>query len=81
MDVITDHLATVRLNVCPFQASRTIRTEEAVLMSLARINPLLASNEEHAVDDPKAMPPTASPKVEFSDTSPSEESSDESEDE
>ena len=32
--------------MCPFQGSRTIRTEEAVLISLARLSPFLASNEE-----------------------------------
>lgn len=34
------------VNTCPFQGSRTIRTEEAVLVSLARFSPLLARNIE-----------------------------------
>lgn len=34
------------VNVCPFQGSRTIRTEEAVLLSLAKFSPLLAANIE-----------------------------------
>ena len=65
------------LNTCPFQGSRTIRTEEAVMISLAKINPFLMraahdkeifsqdQEEEHQEDN------------EFSDESPSDESSEE----
>jgi len=37
-------LNTIRLNTCPFQGSRTIRTEEAVLISLATLGPALANS-------------------------------------
>jgi hypothetical protein len=30
------------INVCPFQGSRTIRSEEAILITLAKLSPLLA---------------------------------------
>jgi hypothetical protein len=62
-----------RLNTCPFQGSRTIRTEEAVLISLAAICPALAKSarsEEKVAEEPEE-------DIEFSDESPSDESSDE----
>jgi hypothetical protein len=31
------------VNICPFQGSRTIRTEEAVLIALAKLSPLLST--------------------------------------
>ena len=34
----------IRLNTCPFQGSRTVRTEEAVLISLATLGPALANS-------------------------------------
>ena len=66
------------LNTCPFQGSRTIRTEEAVMISLAKINPFLIKSshdkaeefEDKGVDDEDE---------EFSDDSPSDESSEEDE--
>ena len=61
-----------RLNTCPFQGSRTIRTEEAVLISLATISPALAKSartEKKVVDESQC--------INFSDESPSDESSDE----
>jgi hypothetical protein len=63
-----------RLNTCPFQGSRTIRTEEAVLISLAALSTPIAKSSrdtEKAVDGPD---------VEFSDEAPSDESSDEDDD-
>jgi uncharacterized membrane protein len=33
-----------RVNTCPYQGSRTIRTEEAVLISLARFRPFIQKN-------------------------------------
>ena len=68
------------VNICPFQGSRTIRTEEAVMISLAKFSPLLMANEvtpqntsanesEAAADDKETS------VVEFSDAAPSEESS------
>ncbi|KAG7373792.1 putative RNA methyltransferase [Nitzschia inconspicua] len=65
-------LFDVWLNVCPYQGSRTIRTEEAVIISLAKLSPyLLKSAHDKPLDEDE-------PDVEFSDASPSsEESSDE----
>ena len=63
-----------RLNTCPFQGSRTIRTEEAVLISLATLSPALVKSS-HATEVTKEE----TPEVEFSDDAPSEESSDEGE--
>ena len=59
-----------RLNTCSFQGSRTIRTEEAVLISLATLSPTLAKAARFKEKDIEMTP-----KVEFSDDTPSEESS------
>ena len=62
------------VNMIPFQGSRTVRTEEAVLISLARLSPFLNKNvdvKEGKVEDfsfEKEKP------VAFSDTEVSEES-------
>ena len=66
------------LNTCPFQGSRTIRTEEAVMISLAKINPFLikASHEKDIEDQGNA-----GQDDDFSDDSPSDESSEEEESE
>lgn len=45
------------VNTCPFQGSRTIRTEEAVLLSLARLRPHIMQNE---AGDERPPLPTAS---------------------
>jgi len=67
------------INICPFQGSRTIRTEEAVLISLARLSPFVARNVEKAVVH--AVPSKSKEvDVEFSDESPSDESSDDDDD-
>ena len=71
------------LNTCPFQGSRTIRTEEAVLISLATLSPALVKasldsqvqNEEEEEEVEVEIP-----EVEFSDDAPSEESSEEESD-
>ena len=60
-----------RVNICPFQGSRTIRTEEAVLISLARLSPFVSANNNSEVDMEKEVVET---NVEFSDESPSDES-------
>jgi len=62
-----------RVNICPFQGSRTIRTEEAVLISLARLSPFVSTNGGSDVVVDKEVVDADS--VEFSDDSPSEESS------
>ena len=65
-----------RLNTCSFQGSRTIRTEEAVLISLAALSPTLVKSardkEKEVVEE--------TPAVEFSDGSPSDESSESGDD-
>lgn len=63
-------MSTLRLNTCPFQGSRTIRTEEAVLISLAQLSSPLAKSARGK--EIKQEEPT---NIEFSDASPSEESS------
>lgn len=58
-----------RLNTCPFQGSRTIRTEEAVLISLSQLSRALAASARVKEINEEKL------DVEFSDGSPSEESS------
>ena len=60
------------INVCPFQGSRTIRTEEAVLISLAKLSCYLRESEKSKA--PTISEPAAEP-LSFSDDEPSEESS------
>jgi hypothetical protein len=61
------------LNTCPFQGSRTIRTEEAVLISLAKLSPyLMKSARDKPIESPPEEPVG---DVELSDDTPSEESS------
>eukprot|EP00536_Pseudo-nitzschia_multiseries_P007486 jgi/Psemu1/256290/estExt_Genewise1Plus.C_1770039 len=69
------------LNTCPFQGSRTIRTEEAVMISLAKINPFLikSAHDKAAAFDNEAE--GSAEDEEFSDDSPSDESSVSSEEE
>jgi hypothetical protein len=64
------------LNTCPFQGSRTIRTEEAVMISLAKINPFLIQssyNKAEEFEDQGGL----QEDEDFSDESPSDESSEE----
>jgi acetolactate synthase regulatory subunit len=69
----SNKLFDVWLNTCPYQGSRTIRTEEAVMISLATLRPLLIQS---ARDKEKTIQPKEPlPDVEFSDAPPSEESS------
>ena len=70
-------LRTVRVNICPFQGSRTIRTEEAVLISLARLSPFVARNGNSEVILKKSSEGQIieTDLVEFSDEAPSDESS------
>ncbi len=66
------------VNVCQFQGSRTIRTEEAVLISLARLRPILFSKQltkKKASAQSKNSDKPA-PAIDFSDESMSDESSD-----
>jgi methyltransferase len=41
------------INICPFQGSRTIRSEEAVLIALAKLSPFLAEAACKAAAKPK----------------------------
>jgi len=99
------------VNICPYQGSRTIRTEEAVWLSLARLRPHLfpvdrkrsekdtttartTATTTTTTNTPQPPPPSESSAhemkttnavvkqapVAFSDSAPSEESSDEDED-
>mmetsp|Transcript_6727 Transcript_6727/g.9769 ORF Transcript_6727/g.9769 Transcript_6727/m.9769 type:complete len:444 (-) Transcript_6727:67-1398(-) len=61
------------LNTCPHQGSRTIRTEEAVLISLARLRPFIEQNVAPAVSQSSVV--VASEDIQFSD-----DASDESDD-
>jgi predicted SPOUT superfamily RNA methylase MTH1 len=72
-------LFDVWVNICPYQGSRTIRTEEAVLITLAKLSSLLVTNEqpqeEQEKGDEQDQDVTKVPEpVVFSDN-PSEESS------
>lgn len=62
------------LNTCPFQGSRTIRTEEAVMISLAKMYPFLIKSSHD-----KAIVSQQFQQEEFSDESPSDESSEDEE--
>jgi len=42
-------LFDVWLNICPYQGSRTIRTEEAILIGLSRLSPYTSGNTPEAV--------------------------------
>ena len=75
------------MNVCPYQGSRTIRTEEAVLISLAKLSPLLAAGTQRTEDKkevksprPEADETATFHQVNFSDDEPSEESGSSDED-
>jgi len=61
----------VRLNICPLQGSRTIRTEEAVLLGLARLNPYIT----HNVDEIKKTSVIYEKDKEMYESSVSDESS------
>ncbi len=37
-------LFDIWVNICPYQGSRTIRSEEAVFITLARLSPFIAKN-------------------------------------
>ena len=66
-----------RVNVCPYQGSRTIRTEEAVMISLAKLSPHLAANEASGNEKPKSKTEEkGAAVVDFSNDAVSDESSD-----
>ena len=65
----------VWVNICPYQGSRTIRSEEAVFIALSRLSPYIAKN---MTSQSKKHEVVKTEDVEFSDEDvSSEESSDE----
>ena len=68
------------VNVCPYQGSRTIRSEEAVLITLARLSPFIAKNalslDLSSKGGENKSRVVRTEDVEFSDEDVSEESSD-----
>lgn len=62
------------VNTCPFQGSRTVRTEEAVMISLARFSPFLAKNSETRHTDSRDVRVKENKPVAFSDNELSDES-------
>ena len=81
-------LFDVWVNVCPYQGSRTIRTEEALFITLARLSPFIARDGAPSGTTTQSKgggggggtnkgPVAKTEDVEFSDEAVSEESSDE----
>ena len=62
------------VNTVPYQGSRTVRTEEAVIISLARLSPFLAKNIEGKQVKTKSETLREKEPVKFSDTEVSDES-------
>ena len=85
MYVLINVVLRLRVNVCPFQGSRTIRTEEAVLISLAKFSPHLAASGETkgsgTKNESRKTQDQITPVVEFSDGGVSDESSESSDSE
>eukprot|EP01082_Thalassiosira_pseudonana_P010259 g9168.t1 g9168 contig36:37153-38758(-) len=75
----------VWVNICPYQGSRTIRTEEAVLITLSRLSPYIvknalaseSTNQSKEKGSSKQSKMEVTEDVDFSDDAVSEESSDE----
>jgi hypothetical protein len=78
------------INICPYQGSRTIRSEEAILIALAKLSPLLTksaqtsssskdnpNNSTNVRDSSQADKDQTSDKLPFDDEQLSDESSDE----
>lgn len=67
------------VNICPYQGSRTIRTEEAILIALARLSPilLLAGNNDECMDEEEREQEVV--KLNDDDQNLSDESSDDNE--
>lgn len=68
----------VWVNICPYQGSRTIRSEEAVFIALAKLSPYIAKNAlSSETKGKKKSRVVKTEDVEFSDAAVSDESSDE----
>jgi len=52
----THTLFDLWLNTCPSQGSRTIRTEEAILISLSILRPLLQQQQHQPTQDSEKQP-------------------------
>lgn len=69
-------LFDIWVNICPYQGSRTIRTEEAVLIALSRLSPFIAKNGVAETQPQKDNRVAKTEDINFSDEAISEESSD-----
>lgn len=70
------NLFDIWVNICPYQGSRTIRTEEAVLIALSRLSPFIAKNGIAETQSKRKNRVEKTEDIKFSDESVSEESSD-----
>jgi hypothetical protein len=71
------NLFDVWVNICPYQGSRTIRSEEAVFIALTRLSPFIAKNANPGTQSKggKKGPVAKTGDVEFSDKAVSDENS------
>jgi hypothetical protein len=70
-------LFDIWVNICPYQGSRTIQSEEAVFITLARLNPFIAKNANPGTQSKggKKGPVTKTEDMEFSNKAVSNENS------
>ncbi len=70
-------LFDVWVNICPYQDSRTIRSEEAVFIALARLSPFITKNANPGTQSKggKKGPVVKTEDMEFSDKAVSDENS------
>jgi hypothetical protein len=76
-DKYSRKLFDVWVNICPYQGSRTIRSEEAVFIALARLSPFIVKNAnlETQSKGGKKGPVAKMEDVEFSNKAVSDENS------
>jgi hypothetical protein len=70
-------LFDIWVNICPYQDSRTIRSKEAVFITLAMLSPFIAKNANQGTQSKggKKGPMAKTEDVEFSDKAVSNENS------
>ncbi len=70
-------LFDVWVNICPYQGSRAIQSEEAVFIALARLSPFIAKNANLGMQSKggKKGPMAKTEDVEFSNKAVSDENS------
>ena len=70
-------LFDIWVNICPYQGSRTIRSEEAVFITLARLSPFIVKNANPGMQSMggRRGPLAKTEDVEFSDKAVSNEKS------